>query len=48
MVTRAPFLTTPYGGYFHRETPAEDSELSHAGPDTPCGEYPRRFWRQSA
>jgi len=45
MVTRARFLTTRFGGYFHREVPAEDAELSHVGPDTPCGEYLRRFWQ---
>ena len=45
MITRAPFLTTRYGGYFHREVPEEDAELSHVGPDTPCGEYLRRFWQ---
>jgi nitrite reductase/ring-hydroxylating ferredoxin subunit len=25
--------------------PEEDVELSHVGPDTPCGEYLRRFWQ---
>jgi len=45
MTTRAPFLTTRYGGYLHREVPEEDAELSHVGPDTPCGEYMRRFWQ---
>jgi hypothetical protein len=25
--------------------PAEDADLSHVGPDTPCGEYLRRFWQ---
>jgi len=45
MTTRAPFLTTRYGGYFHREVPEEDAELSHVGPDTPCGEYTCRFWQ---
>jgi phenylpropionate dioxygenase-like ring-hydroxylating dioxygenase large terminal subunit len=45
MTTRASILTTRYGGYFHREVPAEDAELSHVGPDTPCGEYLRRFWQ---
>jgi nitrite reductase/ring-hydroxylating ferredoxin subunit len=45
MATRAPFLKTRYGGYFHRQVPAEDSELTHVGPDTPCGEYMRRFWQ---
>ena len=45
MVTRAPILTTRFGGYLHREVPEEDVELSHVGPDTPCGEYLRRFWQ---
>jgi phenylpropionate dioxygenase-like ring-hydroxylating dioxygenase large terminal subunit len=43
--TRAPFLKTRYGGYFHREVPEEDAELTHVGPGTPCGEYMRRFWQ---
>jgi catechol 2,3-dioxygenase-like lactoylglutathione lyase family enzyme len=29
---------TRFGGYLHREAPDEDAELSHVGPDTPCGE----------
>jgi phenylpropionate dioxygenase-like ring-hydroxylating dioxygenase large terminal subunit len=45
MATRAPFLTTPYGGYFHRDIPMEDTELTHVGPGTPCGEYFRRHWQ---
>ena len=45
MATQAPFLTTPYGGYFHRGIPKEDEELTHVGPGTPCGEYFRRFWQ---
>jgi len=45
MVTRAPFLKTRYGGYHHRHVPKEDAELTHVGPDTPCGEYMRRFWQ---
>ena len=43
--TRAPFLKTRYGGYFHREVPDEDAELTHVGPGTPGGEYLRRFWQ---
>jgi nitrite reductase/ring-hydroxylating ferredoxin subunit len=43
--TRAPFLRTRYGGYLHREVPAEDAELTHVGPGTPGGEYLRRFWQ---
>src|SRR5215469_15849087 len=45
MATRAPFLKTRYGGYHHRYVPREDAELTHVGPDTPCGEYMRRFWQ---
>ena len=43
--TRAPFLKARYGGYLHRQVPTEDSELTHVGPDTPGGEYLRRFWQ---
>ena len=45
MVTRAPFLKTRFGGYYHREVPEEDAELTHVGSGTPCGEYFRRFWQ---
>src|SRR5437660_167082 len=45
MVTRAPFLKTRFGGYHHRVVPDEDAELTHVGPETPCGEYLRRFWQ---
>jgi phenylpropionate dioxygenase-like ring-hydroxylating dioxygenase large terminal subunit len=45
MTTRASFLKTRYGGYLHREIPEEDAELSYVGPNTPCGEYLRRFWQ---
>src|SRR5437016_62015 len=44
MTTRAPFLTTPYGGYLHNEVPREDLQLTQVGPGTPGGEYLRRFW----
>ena len=44
-IARAPFLRTKFGGYYHREVPREDSELTHVGPNTPCGEYFRRFWQ---
>jgi hypothetical protein len=26
MATRAPFLTTPCGGYYHRDVPKEDTQ----------------------
>jgi hypothetical protein len=45
MTTRAPFLKTRYGAYHHRRVPQEDAELTHVGPETPCGEYMRRFWQ---
>ena len=48
MATRAPFLTQPYGAYYHRDVPTEDEELTHVGPGTPCGEYLRRFWQPVA
>jgi len=45
MAMRAPFLRTSFGGYHHRQVPQEDTELTHVGPDTPCGEYLRRYWQ---
>ncbi len=45
MTTRSPFLTARFGAYYHREVPSEDTELTHIGPATPCGEYFRRFWQ---
>ena len=45
MAPRAPFLTTRFGGYYHRDVPQEDAELTHIGPGTACGEYFRRFWQ---
>jgi phenylpropionate dioxygenase-like ring-hydroxylating dioxygenase large terminal subunit len=45
MVTRAPYLKARYSGYHHRHVPQEDAELTHVGPDTPAGEYFRRFWQ---
>src|SRR5437868_8882184 len=45
MAERAPFLSTAFGAYHHRERPADDQELTRVGPGTPCGEYLRRFWQ---
>ena len=45
MAKKATFLRTPYSAYTHREVPEEDTELTHVGPGTPCGEYFRRFWQ---
>lgn len=38
----------PYGGYHQREIPGEDVEITHTGPNTPLGEYMRRFWQPVA
>jgi phenylpropionate dioxygenase-like ring-hydroxylating dioxygenase large terminal subunit len=35
----------PFSGYHSRAVPAEDPELTHVGPGTPCGEYLRKFWQ---
>ena len=48
MAIRAPFLNSPYSGYYHRNIPKEDEEMTHVGPGTPCGEYLRRFWQPVA
>ena len=45
MAERAPFLNAAYSAYRHRGLPAEDREMTRVGPDTPCGEYLRRFWQ---
>ena len=37
-----------YGLYHRHRIPAEDAELTHVGPETPCGEYLRRFWQPVA
>ena len=34
-----------YQGYFRRDVPGEDPELTRVGPGTPMGEYLRRFWQ---
>lgn len=33
-----------YGGYYQRTEKPHDPELTHAGPETPLGEYMRKFW----
>jgi phenylpropionate dioxygenase-like ring-hydroxylating dioxygenase large terminal subunit len=37
-----------YSGYYHRDEPEPDSELTRVGPGTPGGEYLRRFWHPIA
>jgi phenylpropionate dioxygenase-like ring-hydroxylating dioxygenase large terminal subunit len=34
-----------FSGYFRRDIPAEDAEITRSGPGTPLGEYMRRFWQ---
>ena len=48
MTTNVPFLNAPYSGYLGHYVPPEDSELTHVGPGTPCGEWLRRFWQPVA
>ncbi len=38
----------PYSGYYRRDVPAEDAELTHVGPGTPCGELMRGYWHPVA
>jgi len=33
-----------FGGYHKAKRPPEDTELTHVGPGTPCGEFFRRYW----
>ncbi len=46
--TKSAFLSETYSGYYHREIPTDEKELTHVGPGTPCGEYLRRFWQPVA
>lgn len=48
MSERAPFLDQPFGAYYHRAVPGDDALLTRTGPETPCGEYLRRFWHPVA
>lgn len=36
--------TEPFGGYSNRAIRQENEKLTHVGPDTPGGDYLRRFW----
>jgi len=38
----------PFGGYYRRDVPPPDPELTQVGPGTPAGEYLRRFWQPVA
>jgi nitrite reductase/ring-hydroxylating ferredoxin subunit len=45
MSEKIPSLSKPFSAYYYRKVPDEDALLTHTGPDTPCGEYLRRFWQ---
>src|SRR5947208_14583734 len=45
MATTVESSVAPYDAYHRRDVPEEDSDLTHVGPGTPCGEHLRRFWR---
>jgi nitrite reductase/ring-hydroxylating ferredoxin subunit len=47
-MTSPVFLTQTYGGYYHRDVPEEDAELTHVAPGSPAGEWLRRFWHPIA
>lgn len=46
--TRSGGPARPYSGYYQREIPAEDAEITRTDPGTPLGEYMRRFWQPVA
>jgi nitrite reductase/ring-hydroxylating ferredoxin subunit len=35
----------PFSGYYYPKDRPVDDELSRVGPETPCGEYMRRYWQ---
>lgn len=39
------FKNLRYGGYYKRDKPEHDAELTHTDPGTPMGEYMRKFWQ---
>jgi nitrite reductase/ring-hydroxylating ferredoxin subunit len=47
-MTEVNWRARPWNGWHRRSNAAEDAELTHVGPGTPCGEYMRRFWHPVA
>src|SRR5262245_6819208 len=43
--TRDPFSSSRCDGSYPHDMPKEDTELTHVGPGTPCGEYFHRYGR---
>ena len=41
-------IRRPFAGYERSHDVAEDAELTHVGPGTPCGEFMRRIWQPVA
>lgn len=41
-------IRRPFAGYERSHNVAEDAELTHVGPGTPCGEFMRRIWQPVA
>ena len=47
-IRNRPKQNLAYGGYHQTWIGKSDAELTEVGPDTPCGEYLRRFWHPMA
>ena len=47
-IRNRPKQNLAYGGYHQTWIGKSDAELTEVGPDTPCGEYLRRFWHPVA
>jgi nitrite reductase/ring-hydroxylating ferredoxin subunit len=45
MAKQERLVRQPYGAYNHLRVGKEDTEITHVGRGTPCGEYLRRFWQ---
>ena len=45
MATRAPFLKTRYGGYFHRHVPEEDPDITHVGSERHAANTYAAIWQ---
>jgi len=41
-------ITKDFRGYKQASLPSIDETLSRVGPETPCGEYLRRYWHPVA
>ena len=48
MTEETRWTNTKFGGYHINQPLEEDVNLTHIGPETPCGEYMRLFWQPVA